>query len=362
MSSVRGSIGSWSRRVVTLGAPKRERMRGLLRGVTMTALAAVVTIGSRAAAQEFYAGKTLSIIVGYSPGGGYDANSRLLARHIGRHIPGNPEIIVSNMPGAAGLTAIRYIDATAPKDGTAILHFNFGFITESKLHPTKTKIDFTRYNWIGSISQDLAVCLVWGGLGIHSLDQARAHGELHFGLTAVGSSSDINAKITKNIFNIPIHQVAGYPGSAEEKLAIESGELDGGCGPWSSTPTEWVQSKKFFGMMKYTPVSAPDLPPEIPYAVDIAPTPHDAQVIKLLTAAAELGRPFVASLSVPADRMQILRTAFDETMKDPAFIADARKLRLDVSPKNAEESLAIVKAIYALPEDITDAARKVMGD
>jgi tripartite-type tricarboxylate transporter receptor subunit TctC len=366
-TSLNGCARSESERASRNGAslplphatPQGRRRFGRLI-IATTAVVATIVMIRPSVAEDFYKGKRLNIVVGYTPGGGYDLNSRLLARHIGRHIPGNPVVVVTNMPGAAGLTSIQYLNNTAPKDGTVILHFNFGFITESRLNPDRIKLDFTKLNWIGSISQDLAVCLLWRGLGINTIEQARAHKELHFGLTATGSSSDVNAKIAKNIFKLPIHQVSGYPGSAEQRLAIERGELDGQCNPWSSTPPEWIREKKIYSIMRFTPATAPDLPREVPYAFDIAPTPQDGQVIKLLTAAAELGRPFVAALDVPEDRLKILRAAFVATMNDPEFKADAANGRMDVSPKNAEEALAIVKDIYNRPENIVDAAREIL--
>ena len=312
--------------------------------------------------QDFYKGKTVTIVVGYTPGGGYDMNARLLSRHIGRYISNKPNIVVSNMPGAAGISSIQYVNQSAPKDGTYILTFNFGHITDARLGTSSVKLDFTKYNWIGSISQDLAVCLIWNAIGVSSMEQAKAHKGLHFGLTAAGSSSHVNTKILKNVFKLPINQVAGYPGSAEQRLAVERGELDGQCNPWSSTPVEWINGHKFYTMMKFTPVNVPDLPQDVPYAVDIAPSKGDAEVIKLLTSAAQLGRPFVMPLGVPNDRLALIRTAFDQTMADPEFLRDAAAGRMDVSPLNAAESLAIVKAINDASDSVAALAKKVLED
>jgi tripartite-type tricarboxylate transporter receptor subunit TctC len=337
-------------------------MRKQHRRAALGALAALVAAGfGPASAEDFYKGRTINLIVGNTAGGGYDANTRLLARHLGRHIPGNPDIVVQNLPGAASLTSVQYVDASAPKDGTAIVDFNFGLITESKMNPTKIKVDFTKFAWIGSISQDLSVCFVWRPVGIKTLADAQKYPkELHFGLTAVGSSSDVNAHITKSIFKVPIHQVSGYPGSAEQKLAIERGELDGACGAWSSTPPDWIRNDSIVSLLKFAPVSGYDLPPEVPFAADVAPSKQDADVINLLTAPTQVGRPFIASQQVPADRVEILRRAFDATMKDPGFLADAEKQRLPVSPKTGEECLQTIKEIYALPEAVVAAAKKVL--
>jgi tripartite-type tricarboxylate transporter receptor subunit TctC len=315
-----------------------------------------------ASAEDFYKGKTVNIIVGFTPGGGFDLNARLLSRHIARHIPGNPSIIVQNMPGAAGLKSVLYVDAVAPKDGTVIDTFNFGNIGDSRLVPEKVKADFRKYAWIGSISQDLTVCYVWHALNIKTIEQAKARGGLIMGLTATGSSSDVNQRILREIIGVPVKQVAGYPGSAEERLAVERGELDGDCGSWPSLPQEWIETHKIVPIIRSADVDAPGLPAGVPVSSAIAKTDRDRAVIKLLVASGQLGRPFIAASAVPADRLQILRQAFNETMKDPQFIADAEKLHMPVSPKNAEEAQAIVNEIYATPEDIVQAARKIAGE
>jgi tripartite-type tricarboxylate transporter receptor subunit TctC len=327
------------------------------------AAAAVFSLSSVAAqAQDFYKGKTITITVGYSPGGGFDANARLLAHYLGRHIPGNPEVVVSNMPGAGSLTAVLNLDGNAPKDGTVIDIFNFGAIGDSRMGVLPLKVDFRKYSWIGSISQDITACFVWHTLGIKTIADAKAHGVLHFGLTSVGTSNDVNQKILKNIFGVNIQQIPGYPGSADEKVAIERGELDGDCGAWSSTPADWIAKKEIDTLIRSAPVVPADMPPDVPYSVDIAPTPHDAQIIRLLVSSGSVGRPFIASKEVPADRLKILRDGFDATVKDPDFLADAAKQRLPVAPKNAAAALKTVEDIYATPDDIVAAARKIAGD
>jgi tripartite-type tricarboxylate transporter receptor subunit TctC len=286
----------------------------------------------------------------------------VLARHIGRHIPGNPTVVVQNMPGAGSITAVHHLDLAAAKDGTVLDIFNFGNIGESRLNPDKVKVDFRKFNWIGSISQDLTVCYVWHAFGVKTLADLKAKPRVHMGLTGMGTSSDTNQRVLKTIFGVRIQQVAGYPGSAEQRIAIERGELDGDCGAWSSVPAEWVEGRKIVPVIRSAPVTAPDMPPDVPYSVDIAPSERDRQVLRMLLASAQVGRPFIASPAVPAERVRILRDAFNATMKDPQFVAEAEKLRLPVSPKTGEEALAIVEAIYATPEDIVQAARKVAAE
>jgi tripartite-type tricarboxylate transporter receptor subunit TctC len=316
-----------------------------------------------APAQDFYRNKTITMVVGNTAGGGYDANTRVLGRYFGRHVPGNPDVVVQNMPGAASLTSVQWVDATAPKDGTAIVDFNFGLITESKMNPTKIKVDFTKFNWIGSISQDLSVCFVWHTTGIKNLADAQKHPkELHFGLTAVGSSSDVNAKISKNIFKVPLHQVSGYPGSAEQKLAIERGELDGGCGAWSSIPEDWVKQRKFAPLSRSAPSRPADMWSDVPYYGDIAPNDRARQIARLLVAHGDIGRPYIASRTVPPERIKILQDGFMATMQDADFIADLQRSRLPLAPKSGPEALKTVQEIYAAPADIVEEARKVLEE
>jgi tripartite-type tricarboxylate transporter receptor subunit TctC len=314
-----------------------------------------------AAAQDFYRGKTLTIVAGFTPGGGFDINARLLARHLGRHIPGYPAIVVQNMPGAASLNSVQYLDTAAPRDGTVIDIFNFGNIGESKLAPDRIRQDFRKFNWIGSIAQDLTVCYVWHTFGPKNLADLKSRNVVHMGRTGIGSSSDLNQRILKNIFGVRIQPISGYPGSAEERMAVERGETDGNCGAWSSIPAEWVEGRKIVPIIRSAPVVPPDLPANVPYSVDIATGERDRQVIKLLVASGEVGRPFIASAAVPADRIRVLRDAFNATVKDPQFVAEAQKLRQPVSPKTGEEALRVVEEIHAAPDDVVQAARAVVG-
>lgn len=323
---------------------------------------AAATTMAPAAAQDFYKGKTITIVVGFTAGGGFDLNARLLARHLGRHLAGNPDVIVQNMPGAASLKSVLYLDTTAPRDGTVISTFNFGQIGNSRMMPDKVKVDFRKFSWIGSISHDTTICYTWHALGLKTLAELQRHGTIHMGLTGVGTSSDINQKILKQIFKVQVTQVAGYPGSAEERLAIERRELDGDCGAWASIPQEWVDGAKINPILRSAAIAPPDLPPDVPYEVDIAPSARDRDIIRLLTASGQVGRPFIASSLVPPERIELLRAAFDETVKDPDFIADAAKIRMPVAPLSGRQALSTVAGIYATPDDIVQAARKIVGE
>ena len=331
-------------------------------GAALAMAAAAVLPAAPSAAQSFYQGRTLTIIVGTQSGGGFDINSRLLARHVGRHIPGRPDVIVSNIIGAGSLTAIRHVETVAPRDGTVIVNFNFGLIGMSKLAPDKAPVDFRRFAWIGSISQDLTACYVWHGTGVRTLADLKTRKNVHFGQSSPGGNDDINVRILKNLFRVDLKQVGGYPGSAALRLALERGELDGGCGSWNSVPEEWVVRRLVTPVYHTGDTPAPDMPPGVPAVLDLAADQRDRAVVRLLTAHNELGRPYMVSPAVPADRIEMLREAFARTMTDPEFLADAAKLRMPVSPRAAAESLRIVGEIYATPDDIIAAARKVVEE
>lgn len=323
-------------------------------------LAVCFAIPQPAVAEDFYAGKTLTILVGFSAGGGFDINARALARHIGRYIPGTPNVIVDNMPGASSLTSILYLDNKAPQDGTFIDTFNFGLLSASLLRPNLATLDLRKYAWIGSISEDLTACYVRANLGPKTIAQLKAYGPVHFGNDGIGTSEDINERILRSVLGLDIRQVGGYAGSAQVRLAIERGELDGDCGAWSSLPEDWIKQKKISPISRSGMAVPEGLSPDVPYIGDLAPDDRARQIINLLVSGGQVGRPFIASAAVPPERLKILRDAFDATMKDPAFRADLDKLRLPFSPKTADEALKTVGAIYASPPDIIEAAKKIV--
>jgi tripartite-type tricarboxylate transporter receptor subunit TctC len=328
---------------------------------SITALLAPLVLLSSAAADDFYKDKTLKITVGFPPGGGFDANARLLARHIGRYIPGHPDVIVVNTPGAASATSVAHLDVNAPTDGTVIDEFNFGLLGASLMEPDKTPFDFRHYAWIGSIGEDTTTCFVWRDNPPKSLADMRGHHYL-FGDAGAGASEDLNTKILMRVFNLDITEAKGYSGSAEVRLALQQGEVQGMCGSWSSIPADWLKSPKLHPLLR-TSKSIPDgMAQNTPYILDIAPDDKARQIIRFLTAGGELGRPFIASHAVPQERIAILRHAFDAAVKDPGFIAEAKAQRLPVSPHSGAEAEKIIAQLYATPLAIIDAARKVAAE
>ena len=326
----------------------------------MPALALVLVAASYASAQDdFYKGRTITIVVGYSAGGGYDQYARLLARHYGRHILGNPNIIVQNMPGAASMTSVRYLDATAPKDGTVITSFDPGLITQV-LTADKPVVNFANFQWIGTLLRDIRICYAWHGTGIKTIADALNRKEFLIGVTAKGSNAYVNGAILRNVLKVPVRQIAGYPGSAEQRMALERGELEGNCGSWTAMPPEWLAQKKINPLLRFSQKRPDDMDPSVPYVADLAKTQEDKGVVDILNSPGELGRPFIVAKQVPADRVKALRAALEATLKDEAFLAEAKKQHLLLDPVEGEEAEKIMAGIYAAPPDLIRKAKAVL--
>jgi len=311
---------------------------------------------------SFYRGKTVRVVVGFSSGGGYDQYGRLFARHVGKHIPGQPALLVQNMPGAASLKALQFLDSGAPTDGTVLVTFNPGLITGSLTSPTRNPIDFRQFAWIGNIAEDIRVCFTWGPRNIKTMDAFLAKDRLSFGNTGVGTSAYIDDRILQVLFGVKLRMVQGYPGSADKKLAIENGELDGDCGSWTSMPEDWLRDKKIDIHLRFSKNLGPGMSPDIPWAFDLLKDPEKKETLRLLLSGAEIGRPFLASRQVPAHLIAALQNAFDNTMKDREFLADADKQKLIVGPDTGAYLEKRIAEIYATPPRIIAAAREIAGE
>jgi len=317
----------------------------------LVAFLTIAALVRDAPAQDFYAGKTINIVVGYSAGGGYDQYARLLARHFGRHIPGNPGIVVQNMPGAATLTAVRHLAANAPRDGTAITMFDPGQILESLSQPERFKVRFSDYQWIGAMSREVTICYAWHATGIKTLNDMLARKEFLIGLTAKGSAVYANGRALMKLFNAPIRQIAGYPGSNEQRMAVERGELEGACASWSAIPQDWIRNRRINPLARFAATQPADMPPT-PYVIDLARTQEHRDLLAILNAPGELGRPFIMAQEVPRERVAILTEAFARTLKDPALLAEARKQSLSIDLFSAQESEKIIRTIYSASPDL----------
>src|ERR1700687_70303 len=230
------------------------------RALLLTFMAASLVAAAPVRADDFYKGKVFTIVVGFSPAGGYDNYARVLSRYIGNHIPGNPTVIVQNMPGAGSLTSVRYLNLTAPKDGTVMVIFNPGMVTQSIVQPERVNLDFRKYAWVGVVTPDYRVCYGYGPEGVSSRDDMMDRQVFILGSTGKGSGNYINGATLREVFHAPVKQVLGFPGSAEQRLAIERGELDGDCGSYSSVPLEWIKEGQVHSFVRFTRQRVDEIP------------------------------------------------------------------------------------------------------
>lgn len=324
------------------------------------ALLLVTAFGAMPArADDFYKGKTLNIIVGYTTGGGYDVYGRLLARYIAEYIPGRPTVIVKNQPGAGSLAAVRSLNVTQPKDGTVMVIFNPGLIIQSMIQPEMVDVDFRKLAWVGIATPDFRVCFGYGDKGVKTWDDMMKRKEFIMGGTGKGSGNYVNGAILRLVFGAPVKQVLGFPGGAEKRIALERGEIDGDCADMSSIPADWLSDNKVHPFVRFTKEKEQEVPDSAPWIGDFATTQDQKDLLDVLNAQDEVGRSFVVSGDVPADRLAILRKAFNETMKDPAFLAEAEKARSPIQPFTGEEAGQIVAKILSASPAVVARAKEI---
>jgi tripartite-type tricarboxylate transporter receptor subunit TctC len=311
--------------------------------------------------EDFYKGRNVSLMIGYSVGGGYDAYARLLARYIGQHIPGNPSIIPQQLVGAGSLRAANYIYAVAVKDGSV-----FGTFSRSiGITPLidKAEFDSRKFTWLGSVTDDNTICVTSKASPIKNWDDFMKLPS-KFGGQGAGADPDIWTLLYKNVFGAKAQLVSGYPGTNDTVLAMERGEVDGLCGlSWSTIKTrheEWLKDHSVNFIVQAALKKEPEIA-SVPLATDLVTHPEQLQIIKLLLAAQAMARPFAAPPEVPADRKAALIAAFDATMKDTDFLAEARKLSFDVRPVSAATIDALLAEVYATPKDVLDKAAKAIA-
>jgi tripartite-type tricarboxylate transporter receptor subunit TctC len=329
----------------------------------MLTIALLAAPGARAdAVADFYKGRNVNLIVSYGPGGGYDVYARVLARHIGKHIPGNPNIVVQNMPGAGSLRGTNYLYNVAPKDGTAFGTFARNMPLIGVLKTSRNiQFDPTKFTWLGSSSSyenDAYMLLVRKDAKVKSIEEARRPGgpPIILGSTAEGASSDAIGVVEREMLGINLKLVPGYTDSSVLFLAIERGEIDGrnvGLSAVQSNKPDWL---KRGGLARVLMVFArrtrhPDFP-EAPTARELARNPDDRKVIEILELPYLLARPYAAPPGVPADRAKALQKAFLDTHKDPAYLAEAKKLAIDVSPIGGDEILDLIHQMAKAPPPV----------
>ncbi len=324
-----------------------------------SAAVAILAFGPTSAAQaenpaDFYKGKTVDLYIGYSAGGGYDLYARALARHIGRFIPGNPTVVPKNMPGAGSLVLANWLYNVAPKDGTAFGTIGRGTGFDPLLGSTKAQFDASKFNWIGSMNDEVSVCVAWHTTGITKLEQVTQR-ELTVGGTGPAADTDQFPKVLNGTIGTKFKVVTGYPGGNDVDLAMERGEVMGRCGwSWSSviaTHKNWIDENKISVLVQLSLKKHPDLP-NVPLVMDFAANNEQKQIFKLVFARQPMGRPFLAPPGIPAERVAALRQAFMATMKDAQFLAEAGKMQLEIEPVSGEAVQEIVKEVDQTPKSV----------
>jgi len=338
--------------------------RGTASGVVVAGvLAASAWAWGPALAQEdvaaFYRGKTVRIVVGIGVGSGYDLNARLLARHLAAHIPGNPTIIVQNQPGAGSLTMTNQLYAAGPFDGTVIgASFN-GMPTTPLLQPSGARFDPVKLNWIGSTNRETQVTYLWHTAPAKSLADLSTI-ETIVGAQAPGSTQYDFPVLANHMFGWKFKVITGYESTPKIHLAMERGEIHGnGATNWSTLKvlnTSWIEEKKVRVIAQWALKKHPELA-DVPLILDVAKSDADRAALQMVMARLEYGRPFFMPPNVPAERVAVVRRAFTATMADPAYLAEAEKLKIDVEPLSGDEVARLVEQVSRTPADVVARVR-----
>ena len=321
-------------------------------GLIEIVLASMYSAGYVSYAQDFYAGKTIRIVVGFPAGGGFDTYSRIMGRHISKYIPGNPAVVVDNVTGAGSLVAANMVYKGAKPDGLTIGNFIGNLVSQQLYGGPGIEFDGRKFEWIGVPVKDHVVCALTKASGITSIDAwMSAKSPVKLGGSAPGTTNDDSAKLLKAALGLPIQLVTGYKGTAPIKLAAESGEIDGSCWAWESIKVMWRQGLDAGNVnivLQAVPKAISDLP-KVPVAIELAKTEETRKLIQAgIHDTAAITRPYALPPGTPKDRVQLLRRAFRETLQDKDFLAEAIKSKLDIDPVSGEEVEKIVAGLFKL--------------
>jgi tripartite-type tricarboxylate transporter receptor subunit TctC len=338
--------------------------RALVGLVAAASLILLLSVNSANAQEPFYRGKTVRIIVGASAGGGYDTYSRTIARHMGKHIPGNPVFVVDNMPGAGFLISANYMYRVAKADGLTVGHFIGGLFLQQLLGKPGIEFDARKFEYIGVPAQDNYVLGISKKIGITSMDQWLSSKTIvKLGGVGVGSATDDIPKVLMATIGLPAQLVSGFKGTADVRLAYDSGEVGGVCNSWESFKATWrneLESGDLNVILQNTAKPHPELS-KIPLAIDYAKTDEAKRLVRsLVHSVGPTARPYVLPPGTPKDRVQILRKAFIDTMKDPEFIAEATKAKLDLNPLEGAELERNVREVFNLDKALIPRAKEIL--
>ncbi len=333
-------------------------MSRLITGLGAAAFAAALFVPTMADASvaDFYKGKRMIMYIGYSAGGGYDRYARLVARHIGQYIPGNPKFVSKNMTGAGGLRLANALYNTLNQDGSVMAIMSRQASLEPLKGNKKAQFEANKYNWIGSTNQEYSLCAFWHTSPIKTIDDLFNQNPI-VGGTGVGSGTDMQAMMLNNLIGTKLHLISGYPGGVDINLAMERGEVHGRCAwSWSSvlaTQYEWLQSKKVIFPIQITLKPNPDPRMKgVPTIMDYIKNDLDRKAVEMILAPLTMGRPFAVGPKVPKDRVKALRVAFMTTMTDKEYVRESKRARLPINPVSGKDVQALVDKLYAYPADV----------
>ena len=338
-------------------------MRSAALGIAAIAASLAAASIAWGQAANFYRGKAVDLEIGYSVGGGYDVYARMVAPHMGKHIPGNPTLVAKNMEGAGSLRLANWIYNVAPKDGTAFGTIGRGTGFDPLFGHRGAQFDGGKFTWLGSANDEVSVCVVWNGrTKITKFDDLLTT-PLTVGGTSAAADTDQFPLVLNGALGTKMKVVTGYPGGNDVNLAMERGEVDGRCGwSWSSVITTrpaWVKDKKITILVQLALNKHPELP-DVPLITDLAKNEEQRQILTLIFARQALGRPYLAPPGIPADRVEALRTAFMETMRDKAFLAEAEKAQLEITPIDGAAVQKLVAELYQSPPAVVKRAAELL--
>jgi tripartite-type tricarboxylate transporter receptor subunit TctC len=317
-----------------------------------------------ASTENFYKGRQVKLIIGANSGGAYDSYGRLLATHLGRHIPGNPAIVPSNMPGASGVQSATYLYQVAPKDGSTLGLFNQSMGQRQMLEPDSGRFDIGTFNWLGAMNVTTNVFITWHASGVKTLDDAKLKDVIMGALGSDGGNA-VYPLLLNKFLGTRFKVVLGYPGGNTIQLAMERGEIDGrGAVVWSGLKAgwpQWIAEKKLNIILQIGLTKESDLP-DVPLLIDLAKTAEETAIFRFISSDSAMGFPVVAPPGVPEDRVAALRKAFQTTMTDPAFLGDARKRGLAIQSSPGDHVQKVVDALMATSKDVIAALKRSIED
>lgn len=312
---------------------------------------------------DFYRKTPIQLLIGFPVANAYDTYGRVVARHLGKHIPGNPTVVPINRPGAGSLTAANFLYNAAPKDGSTIAHFNRSIPLEPLMGNSAAKFDGRKFTWLGSVGNEVSVCVSWHTAAVKTWNDMLTK-PFVAGAASLGADTGVFPTVLKSLFGAPIKIITGFPGGGEMSLAMERGEIDGRCGwSWSgvkSSKPEWISGRQINVPVQLGLQKSPELP-DVPLVMDQATTDDQRQILRLVFSRQEFAWPFAAPPDIPADRAQALRDGFAATLKDPEFLEDAKKTQIDVNPVSAAAVEQLIGELYAAPEPVLAKLRGILN-